>query len=59
LHVVLDEYGADIKNKVKDELREHGISHVTVEVEAASERCEEINCDIKKEINHCHHHHAH
>ena len=57
LHVLVKEYNAEIKNRVKEELKEHGISHVVVEMESSEERCEEINCGIKQSTSHCHHHH--
>ena len=53
LHVVVNEYNSDIKNKVKKELSEHGICHSTLELELQSERCNDINCEIK----HTEHHH--
>lgn len=57
LHVVTDEIGYIIKEKVRDELREHGICHVTVEVESSTEHCHEKDCiiDNASQIN-CHHH---
>ena len=54
LHVVVNEYNSDIKNKVKKELSEHGICHSTLELELQSERCNDINCEIKH-IEHHHH----
>ena len=57
LHIVCEEMNSRIKTKVKEELKEHGISHTTVELETLSEPCEEEFCDIKKQEHHCHHHH--
>lgn len=58
LHVVVNEYKEEIKNTVKEELAEHGITHSTIEIETKLEDCKEKSCEIKKATNtHCHHHH--
>ncbi len=58
LHVVTDEDAYEIKEKVRNALREKGIGHVTIEIEKSSEICDDKNCHI--EFNscgtHCHHH---
>lgn len=59
LHVVCERISSEIKANVKEELKEHGISHITVEMETSSENCEETNCDMSKEAGNCHHHHHH
>lgn len=59
LHVVTDEPGHIIKKQIKDELREHGINHVTVETESSEEHCDEESCIIKTSSSECHHHHHH
>ena len=62
LHAVTDEPGHIVKNKIKDELREHGINHVTVELESTEEHCCEEYCfteQISHEGHHHHHHHHH
>ncbi len=58
LHLVVKEYSKCIKEKVKEELNEHGISHTTIEIETENENCKEKTCKIKqKEYHpHCHHH---
>lgn len=56
MHVVIDGDAKKVKEKIKDELNEHGISHVTIEVEEKEEKCAEKNCEIKVEK---HHHHRH
>ena len=59
LHLVVKEYDSNIKEKVKEELSEHGITHVTIEMETENENCKEKTCDIKQ-LEHkcnCHHHH--
>lgn len=48
----------EIKNKVKEEMQEHNISHTTIEIEDSPNNCQEKECNIKvnNEI-HAHHHH--
>ena len=48
-----------VKKLVKEELKEHGINHVTLELEEVDEKCDEECCKINtnKEIGHHHHHH--
>lgn len=57
LHIVTENYEQNIKNKVKEELKEHGISHPTIEMETLLENYKEKQCEIKKTVCHCHHHH--
>ena len=59
LHLVVKEYDKHIKEKVKEELSEHGISHTTIEMETENENCKEKTCDIKQKEHHshCQHHH--
>ena len=48
-----------IKEEVREELSEHGISHVTIELEAESEHCHNKDCHIEAKNTSCHHHHHH
>ena len=59
MHVVTDSEAHEIKEKVRAELYEHGISHVTLELEAVGEHCHEKDCKAHLNINtgHSHHHH--
>lgn len=59
LHVISNESGEIIKKEIKEKLKEHGISHATIEIEKESEHCEEKNCHIEYEetLAHGHHHH--
>ncbi|MBE5733852.1 MAG: cation transporter [Clostridiales bacterium] len=59
LHVVANEYNAQIKERVKEEFNEHGILHVVVEIETNKEKCEHKTCEIKSHESHHHHHHCH
>jgi cobalt-zinc-cadmium efflux system protein len=59
LHVVVDDHFKSTKRKVREELHEHGIAHVTIEMETESEPCGEEECHLLKTPEHCHHHHHH
>ena len=57
MHIVVEKYNKEIKQLVKEELEEHGISHTTIELEEKNEKCEHENCDIKQKERTHHHHH--
>lgn len=59
MHIVTSEDGLVVKTKVREELSEHGISHVTLELEKPGEMCTEQCCNMKTQIttSHAHHHH--
>lgn len=61
MHIVTDIEPHKIKEEIREELREHGINHVTIETEASSEQCLEKHCHIEpaKASVHAHHHHHH
>lgn len=61
MHIVTNEEGHRIKEKVREELSEHGISHATLELEAVGEHCHENDCSAHLNVNsgHAHHHHHH
>lgn len=59
LHIIAKNDCKDIKCKVREELKEHGINHVTIEVEAEDEKCSNENCNIDCSENIHHHHHHH
>lgn len=60
MHVVCGGDTQEIKQKIRAELKEHGINHVTLELESEDERCEEENCHVHhEESSHGHHHHHH
>lgn len=61
LHVVTNEDGHEIKHKIREELKEHGIAHATLELEHAGEHCHEEHCHVETHSHsgHCHHHHHH
>ena len=60
MHVVIESKNKKIKEEVKNELKEHGIIHSTIELENIDEHCLEEECIIDDEHNHkCHSHHHH
>ena len=59
MHVVVNGDAHIIKDKIRDELREHGIGHVTLELEAEDEHCHEEHCHFDVVSSSGHHHHRH
>ena len=56
MHVVINGNAHIIKAKIRDELREHGVGHITLEFEAEDEHCNEEHCHIDV-VSSCGHHH--
>ena len=59
MHLVIDGDWKQIKERVREELREHGIGHATLEPEAEGEHCDREQCRVEVETTHGHHHHHH
>lgn len=60
LHIVTDKDFAEVKKAIKEELIEHGVSHITVECETIDEICSDKHCHIDTHSHgHSHHHHHH
>ena len=59
MHIVTDKESNDIKDKIKDELRKHGINHSTLELESPNDNCTQKFCTIETEHINTHHHHHH
>ena len=60
MHIVVSGDTHKVKDAVRAELREHGISHVTLETEAEGEHCHEEHCHVEhSHEGHGHHHHHH
>ncbi len=58
MHIVTDSDPEDIKKKVREELEEHGVDHVTIEIETSGNVCSDKDCKIENH-SHSHHHHHH
>ena len=59
MHIVTNEDQHRIKEAVRAELKEHGIGHVTLELETQNEICHEEHCHVKPQAHTGHHHHHH
>ena len=59
MHIVAKGETHEIKHLVRNELKEHGISHVTLEIEEEGEHCHEEHCHVEAAHSHGHHHHHH
>lgn len=60
MHVVTNADTHEVKEKIRSELKEHGINHVTLELEAEGEHCHEEHCHVEApSAGHHHHHHHH
>ena len=59
MHVIVDEVDNKIKGEIREELEEHGINHVTIELELPGEHCHDEECNLKEVKSHGHHHHHH
>ena len=59
MHIVTNADHHGIKEKVREELREHGIAHATLELEGENEHCHERYCHVAVSKTHTHHHHHH
>lgn len=59
MHIVTNGDTHEIKEKVREELHEHGICHATLELETEDEHCHEEHChtEFKAHAHHHHHHH--
>ena len=61
MHIVTDADSRKIKQQVREELKEHGICHATLELEGSKENCGERHChlDFEQSCESHHHHHHH
>lgn len=59
MHIVTNGDHLEVKKTVKEELKEHGIVHATLELESENEHCEDENCHTHNGCGHHHHGHHH
>ncbi len=60
MHIVTENKNIkELKNKIRKEMSELGISHTTIEIENKNDNCEEKECEIKINNEGIHHHHHH
>ena len=60
LHVVTDDDSHKTKEAIRQKLQEHGIHHVTIEIESSEETCHHAECTsewLKSPSTRHHHHH--
>ena len=57
MHIVAGVDWHIIKDKVRSELREHGIVHSTIETESVGEECHDKICVVERVCQGYHHHH--
>ena len=59
MHIVTNGDAHEMKEKIREELKEHGIAHVTLELEVEGEHCHEEHCYVEASSFSPHHHHHH
>ena len=59
MHIVTNEDGHIIKDRIREELKEHGIGPVTLELEEEGEHCHAQHCHTETAPARHHHHHHH
>ena len=59
MHIITEDQNIkELKNKIREEMNELGISHTTIEIEYKNDNCDEKECEVKinNEVHHHHHH---
>lgn len=59
MHIVTNDWTHEFKDKVRDDLREFGIGHTTLELEREGENCSDDSCHMADNFHVYHHHHHH
>ena len=59
MHIVTNSASHQIKERIRAELKEHGIVHATLELEAENEHCHEEHCHVELGASSSVHHHHH
>ena len=59
MHLVTNADPHEMKEAVREELRQHGIGHATLELETEGEHCHEVHCTVETACGSGHHHHHH
>lgn len=59
MHIVAEGDAREIKEKVRAELKEHGVVHSTLEMERAGEHCDAYHCVVEHSQCTGHHHYHH
>lgn len=59
MHIVTNQDHYTVKQAVREELKEQGITHITLELEKENEHCDEKQCKTTFCEHSAHHHHHH
>lgn len=59
LHVISKHPDRSLKDRIREELREHNIVHATIELESPDEHCDMQDCQVISAPQSVHHHHHH
>ena len=59
MHVVITGEAHSVKDSIREELKDHGIVHATIETEQEGEHCHEQFCHVEHTSSSGHHHHHH
>jgi cobalt-zinc-cadmium efflux system protein len=59
MHVVITGEAHSVKDSIREELKNHGIVHATIETEQEGEHCHEQFCHVEHTSSSGHHHHHH
>ena len=61
MHIVSNADSHQIKEQIRQKLREYGIVHTTLELDGIDEHCHDETCRVvlSKPADHHHHHHHH
>lgn len=57
MHIVAEVQSHELKDSIREELKEHGIGHATLEFETVTEHCHDTCCRLEPIHTHGHHHH--
>ena len=57
MHIVTNRNSCEIKQKIREELHRHGITHTTLELESEDEPCHCKHCHVEFQVTSGHHHH--
>ncbi len=57
MHIVTDDDSHNIKDRIREKVKDYNIGHITLELEASDEHCHHTDCHIHTHKGHHHHHH--
>ncbi len=57
MHIVTDDDSHNIKDKIREKVKDYNIGHITLELERSDEHCHYTDCHVEAHKEHHHHHH--